>query len=90
MTIGIAMRAVRLYPRARVQQEENPMKKFIALPIIAAAVLGLSACSKTETTENVTVNDTSVNATVDANATDNASLETLDNGSNAADALTNG
>lgn len=66
------------------------MKKFIALPIIAATVLGLSACSKTETTENVTVNDTSVNATVDANATDNASLETLDNGANAADALTNG
>ena len=66
------------------------MKKYIALPIIAAAVLGLSACKKTETTENVTVNDTSVNATVDANATDNASLETLDNGSNAADALTNG
>jgi hypothetical protein len=66
------------------------MKKFIALPIIAAAVLGLSACKKTETTENVTVNDTSVNATVDANATDNASLETLDNGTNAADALTNG
>jgi hypothetical protein len=66
------------------------MKKFIALPIIAAAVLGLSACKKTETTENVTVNDTSVNATVDANATDNASLETLDNGANAADALTNG
>jgi len=66
------------------------MKKYIALPIIAAAVLGLSACKKTETTENVTVNDTSVNATVDANATDNASLETLDNGANAADALTNG
>jgi len=66
------------------------MKKYIALPIIAAAVLGLSACKKTETTENVTVNDTSVNATVDANATDNASLETLDNGSNASDALTNG
>ena len=66
------------------------MKKYIALPIIAAAVLGLSACKKTETTENVTVNDTSVNATVDANAADNASLETLDNGANAADALTNG
>jgi len=66
------------------------MKKFVALPLIAAAVLGLSACKKTETTENVTVNDTSVNATVDANATDNASLETLDNGANAADALTNG
>lgn len=66
------------------------MKKFIALPIIAATVLGLSACSKTETTENVTVNDTTVNATVDANATDNASLETLDNGANAADAVTNG
>lgn len=65
------------------------MKKFIALPLIAAAVLGLSACSKTETTENVTVNDTSVNA-VDTNVTDNAAVETLDNGSNAADALTNG
>jgi hypothetical protein len=66
------------------------MKKYIALPIIAAAVLGLSACKKTETTENVTVNDTSVNATVDSNAADNASLETLDNGANASDALTNG
>jgi hypothetical protein len=66
------------------------MKKFVALPLIAVTVLGLSACSKTETTENVTVNDTSVNASVDANATDNASMETLDNGSNAADALTNG
>ena len=65
------------------------MKKLIALPLIAATVLGLSACKKTETTENVTVNDTSVNA-VDTNATDNASLETLDNGSNASDAMTNG
>ena len=65
------------------------MKKLIALPLIAATVLGLSACHKTETTENVTVNDTSVNA-VDTNTTDNASLETLDNGSNASDALTNG
>ncbi len=63
------------------------MKKLIALPLIAATVLGLSACSKTETTENVTVNDTSVNA---VDATDNASLESLDNGSNASDALTNG
>ena len=66
------------------------MKKFIALPLIAATVLGLSACTKTETNENVTVNDTSVNASVDANAADNASLETLDNGANASDALTNG
>lgn len=65
------------------------MKKFVALPLIAAAVLGLSACSKTETTENVTVNDTSVNA-VDTNVADNAALETLDNGANASDALTNG
>ncbi len=65
------------------------MKKFIALPLIAVTVLGLSACSKTETNENVTVNDTSINASVDANTTDNASLETLDNSSNATDALTN-
>ncbi len=64
------------------------MKKLIALPLIAAAVLGLSACKKTEVSENVTVNDTSVNA-VDTNASDNASLETLDNGANAADATTN-
>ena len=65
------------------------MKKFIVLPLIAATVLGLSACTKTTTNENVTVNDTSVNA-VDTNTTDNASLETLDNGSNASDAMTNG
>jgi hypothetical protein len=66
------------------------MKKFIALPIIAATVLGLSACSKTETNENVTINDTTVNASLDENLTDANTAETLDNGSNAADAMTNG
>lgn len=65
------------------------MKKFVALPLIAATLIGLSACTKHETNENVTINDTSVNASIDENVTDNAA-ETLDNGSNAADALTNG
>jgi hypothetical protein len=71
------------------------MKKLIVLPLIAVTALGLSACtSKTENT-NVTVNDTSadLNAT-DLNATDlavdNAADATLDNGTNTADALTNG
>jgi hypothetical protein len=73
----------------RVQQEENPMKKFIALPLIAATVLGLSACTKQATNENVTVNDTSVNASLDESLSDNAAT-TVDNGANAADALTNG
>ena len=62
------------------------MKKLIALPLIAATALGLSACTKHETNENVTVNTTDLSAP----AADNAAGETLDNGSNAADALTNG
>ena len=69
------------------------MKKLIALPLIAATALGLSACTKHETNENVTVNTTStdLNTTdLSAPAADNADGETLDNGSNAADALTNG
>jgi len=63
------------------------MKKLIVLPLIAATALGLSACSKTETTENVTVNatDTNVSDTLDENA-----AGAVDNGSNAAEALTNG
>jgi hypothetical protein len=73
------------------------MKKLIVLPIIAAAALGLSACtSKTENT-NVTVNDTSadLNATTDPtaadlNAVDNGADAALDNGTNTADALTHG
>ena len=72
------------------------MKKLIVLPLIAVTALGLSACtSKTENT-NVTVNDTSadLNATdlnaTDLNAVDNAADATLDNGTNTADALTNG
>jgi len=67
------------------------MKKLIALPLIAATVLGLSACTKHDTNENVTVNATDVNVTdtsaMDANATD---ANAADNGSNASDALTNG
>ena len=66
------------------------MKKLIVLPLIAITALGLSACSKTETTENVTVNETSVNAETDANVVDNAADATLDNSSNASEALTNG
>jgi len=67
------------------------MKKLIALPLIAATALGLSACAKHETTnETVTVNETSTNVeATDLNATDNAA-EAVDNASNTADALTNG
>jgi hypothetical protein len=66
------------------------MKKFIALPIIAITVLGLTACSKTSTNENVTINDTSANVAVDENTVGDAANATLDNSSNAADAVTNG
>ena len=66
------------------------MKKLIVLPLIAATVLGLSACTKHDTTENVSVNAVDTTVT-DANATDaNAAGEMLDNGSNASEALTNG
>lgn len=66
------------------------MKKLIVLPLIAATVLGLSACSKHDATENTSVNAVDSNAT-DANATDaNAAGALLDNGSNASEALTNG
>jgi len=66
------------------------MKKLIVLPLIAATVLGLSACTKHDATENTSVNAVDTNAT-DANATDaNAAGEMLDNGSNASEALTNG
>ena len=61
------------------------MKKLVVLPLIAATVLGLSACTKHDTTENTSVNVTDTNAT-DANAAG----EMLDNGSNASEALTNG
>jgi len=66
------------------------MKKFIALPLIAATALGLSACTKHDSNENVTVNATDVNVTdtmADTNAADNAAA--VDNGSNASDAMTN-
>lgn len=65
------------------------MNKLVILPLAAVALLGLSACSKTETTENVTVNDTSINA-ADVNSSDNAVSDSLENGTNTADALTNG
>ncbi len=68
------------------------MKKLIVLPLIAVTALGLSACTKHTENTNVTVNDTStdLNAT-DLNATDlNPSDATLENGTNTADALTNG
>ncbi len=43
------------------------MKKIIAFTIGAVAVVGLSGCSKTETTNETTVvNETSVNETVAA------------------------
>jgi hypothetical protein len=66
------------------------MKKLIVLPLIAATAFGLVACTKQATTENVSVNETSMNVetpAADENLVDNA---TLDNGANTADALTNG
>ncbi|HWI84858.1 MAG TPA: hypothetical protein VNT42_00855 [Sphingomonas sp.] len=69
------------------------MKKLIVLPLVTLVALGLSACTKHSETENVTVNETSLNVeapAVDANLTENAADATLDNTSNAADALTNG
>lgn len=77
------------------------MKKILVLPLAAAGLLGLGACTSHET-ENVTVNETSnvaatdlntIDATaVDANATDNsaAALGDAANSSNGSDALTNG
>jgi hypothetical protein len=65
------------------------MKKLIVLPLIAATALGLSACTKHETTENVSVNATDVNAT-DTSALDANAAGAVDNGSNASEALTNG
>jgi uncharacterized lipoprotein len=55
------------------------MKKIIAFTIGAVAVLGVSGCSKTETTNETTVvNETSVNETV---AVDNG-VEELGNTGN--------
>lgn len=70
------------------------MKKLIVLPLIAATALGLSACTKHDTTENVSVNATDTNVSdtsaLDANATDANAAGAVDNGSNASEALTNG
>lgn len=72
------------------------MKKFVILPLVLATALGVSACSKTSETENVTVNETSTNVEtplVDENASVNATdgaLEDAGNASNASDTLTNG
>ncbi len=75
------------------------MKTSIALPIIAAALLGLAGCTKHSETENVTVNETSTNvAATDLNAVDANAVETnaidgnaagVDGSANAGDALTN-
>ena len=65
------------------------MKKLIVLPLIAATALGLSACTKHETNENVTVNATDTNVS-DTSALDANAAGTVDNSSNASEALTNG
>ena len=68
------------------------MKKLIILPFIAAAAFGLSGCTKHSETDNVTITDNTANVeapAADANAAD-ATLNDAANGSNAADALTNG
>ncbi len=58
------------------------MKKIIAFTIGAVAVLGLSACSKTETNNtSVTVNDTSANDTL---AADNTTVNETSNTGNSA------
>ncbi len=58
------------------------MKKIIAFTIGAVAVLGLSACSKTETNNTtVTVNDTSANDTL---AADNTTVNETSNTGNSA------
>ncbi|WP_404712231.1 hypothetical protein [Sphingomonas sp. MMS24-J13] len=57
------------------------MKKIIAFTIGAVAVLGLSACSKTETNNtSVTINDTASNETLADNVT-----ETSNTGNTAGD-----
>ena len=72
------------------------MKKLIVLPLIAVAALSMSACTKKTENTNVTVNDTSTDLNAadpmaaDLNAADNSADAALDNGTNTADALTNG
>lgn len=57
------------------------MKKIIAFTIGAVAVLGLSACTKTETNNtSVTINDTASNETLADNVT-----ETTNTGNTAGD-----
>ena len=83
-------------------EEGTPMKKFVALSMIAAASLGLAACSKSaDTTENAAaaadLNATEANAIEDINAATTEALNdadaALDNAGaavdNAADAVTN-
>ena len=54
------------------------MKKILAFTVGAVVLLGVSACSKTETTNETTVvNETTVNETAD-----NASVEELGNTGN--------
>ena len=73
------------------------MKKIFALTLVAAASLGLAACSEKPAAESTEVNAVDTNATADAAVTDinatadagNASGAALDN-SAAADAGANG
>lgn len=58
------------------------MKKILTFTLGAAVVLGLSACSKTETNNTtVTVNDTSANDTL---ATENTTVDETSNTGNSA------
>ena len=61
------------------------MKKIIALTIGAVAVLGLSACSKTETTSNETtvINETSSNETLGNDTNTSAMVEVTNTTTNA-------
>ena len=46
------------------------MKKIVALSLIAAVSLGLSACKKTESNETVAVNETDTSTTMNETGTD--------------------
>jgi len=58
------------------------MKKFVILPLIAAASLGLAACDTKPAVDNSSnVSDVTLNSedTLDVNATDEAVLNVTDN-----------
>ncbi len=68
------------------------MTKRIALPLVLAAALGLSACTKHTETDNVTVNDSSTNLetpALDTNSTNNGLDNAADTTGNAGETLGN-